>query len=403
MTKTCSPQPLRNCQGSRRPGWEEADGEFWAPGGGQLAEGISHLGFRLLRKISMKHDNNVAFSPLGLASALVALALGSKGQTRAELESGLGLRELTRPGHLPMHFRQLRGSLALNQELGLMQGSLAFIHRDFDVQESFLHLSRRYLDTLCVPVDFRNSSQARALMNYYVDKGTWGKIPQFFDEVNPSTKFILADYIMLRGRWQSPFDPDLTEVDTFHLDKYRAVKVPMMFQAGKFASTFDKTFRCHVLQLPYRGNASMLVVLMENIGDHLALEDYLTPELVDTWLRTLKTKKMEVFFPKFKLDQKYEMHQLLKQLGIRQIFSPWADLSEVSATAKDLRVSKVLQRTVLEVDEKGTEAAAGVAAEITAYSMPPVIRVNRPFHFLIYEEPSRTLLFLGRVMDPTAL
>ncbi|XP_055989104.1 protein Z-dependent protease inhibitor [Sorex fumeus] len=386
-----------------QPGQEEADEEFWSLGSRQLSEGISHLSFSLLRKISMKHDDNVAFSPLGLASALVALVLGSKGQTRAELEMGLGLRELTRPGHLPELFRQLRVSLALNQELELAQGSFAFIHQDFDVQENFLHLSRYYLDTLCVPVNFRNISQARALMNYYIDKDTWGKIPKFFDEIDPGTKFILADYIMLRGKWQSPFDPDLTEVDTFHLDKYRTVKVPMMFQAGKFASTFDKTFRCHVLQLPYRGNASMLVVLMENIGDHLALEDYLTPELVDTWLRTLKTRKMEVFFPKFKLDQKYEMHQLLKELGIRQVFSHWADLSEVSVTSRELRVSKVLQRTVIEVDEKGTDAVAGTVSEITAYSMPPIIRVNRPFHFLIYEEPSRTLLFLGRVMDPTVL
>lgn len=76
----------------------------------------------------------------------------------------------------------------------------------------------------------------------------------------------------------------------FYLDKYQAVKVPMMFQAGKFASTFDKIFRCHVLQLPYQGNASMLIILMENMGDHLALEDYLTPELVDKWLRTMKTR-----------------------------------------------------------------------------------------------------------------
>lgn len=92
------------------------------------------------------------------------------------------------------------------------------------------------------------------------------------------------------GNWLSPFDPAFTEVDTFRLDKYKTVKVPMMYRAGNFASTFDKNFRCHVLKLPYQGNATMLVVLMEKMGDHFALEDYLTTDLVDTWLRNMKTR-----------------------------------------------------------------------------------------------------------------
>lgn len=79
-------------------------------------------------------------------------------------------------------------------------------------------------------------------------------------------------------------------MDTFHLDKYKTVKVPMMYRAGNFTSTFDKNFRCHVLKLPYLGNATMLVVLMEKMGDHFALEDYLTAELVDTWLRHMKIR-----------------------------------------------------------------------------------------------------------------
>lgn len=92
------------------------------------------------------------------------------------------------------------------------------------------------------------------------------------------------------GKWLTPFDPIFTEADTFHLDKYKAVKVPMMYREGNFASTFDNKFRCHILKLPYQGNATMLVVLMEKTGDHLALEDYLTTDLVETWLQNMKTR-----------------------------------------------------------------------------------------------------------------
>jgi hypothetical protein len=100
----------------------------------------------------------------------------------------------------------------------------------------------------------------------------------------------MSSFLTCSGKWLIPFDPALTEMDTFYLDKYKVVKVPMMYRSGKFASTFDKNFGCHVLKLPYRGNASMLVVLMGRIGDHLTLEDYLTTDLVDTWLRNMKTR-----------------------------------------------------------------------------------------------------------------
>lgn len=100
----------------------------------------------------------------------------------------------------------------------------------------------------------------------------------------------MSFFLTCSGKWLIPFDPALTEMGTFYLDKYKAVKVPMMYRSGKFASTFDKNFRCHVLKLPYRGNASMLVVLMGRISDHLTLEDYLTTDLVDTWLRNMKTR-----------------------------------------------------------------------------------------------------------------
>ncbi|XP_045057457.2 protein Z-dependent protease inhibitor [Desmodus rotundus] len=384
---------------------EEQEKEPWLTASEhQLCEDTFNLGFSLLRKICMKHEGNVVFSPLGLSSAMAALTLGAKGQTKAQLESGLlQTWNRTGPGHLPTLFRQLRERLSHNRELGLIQGSLAFIHEDFDIKETFLNLSKRYFDTECVTMNFRNASQAQGLMNHYINKQTQGKIPKLFAEINPDTKLILVDYILLKGRWLTPFDPVFTEADTFRLNKYKAVKVPMMYRAGNFASTFDKNFRCHVLKLPYQGNATMLVVLMEKIGDHLALEDYLTSDLVDSWLRNMNTRNMEVFFPKFKLDQKYEMHELLKQMGIRKIFSPWASLSELSATARNLKVTKVLQKSVIEVNEKGTEAMAGTLSEIIAYSMPSIIKVDRPFHFMIYEETSRMLLFLGRVVNPTLL
>ncbi|MCP6467864.1 hypothetical protein NL473_27700, partial [Klebsiella pneumoniae] len=90
-------------------------------------------------------------------------------------------------------------------------------------------------------------------MNHHINKETRGKIPKLVDEINPETKLILVDYILFKGKWLTPFDPTFTEDDTFHLHKYKTVKVSMMYQAGNFDSTFDKNFHCHVLKLPYQG------------------------------------------------------------------------------------------------------------------------------------------------------
>lgn len=99
----------------------------------------------------------------------------------------------------------------------------------------------------------------------------------------------------------------------------------------------------------------------------------------------------------------YDVHELLKQMGIGWIFSPWADLSELSVTARNLKIAKVLQWTTIEVSEKGTEPVAGTLSKIIAYSMPPIIKVDWSFHFMICEETSGMLLFWGRVENPSLL
>lgn len=187
----------------------EEDSPWLSAKGQQFSREASNLGFSLLRKISLKHDGNVVFSPLGLAWAMAALTLGARGHSRAQLE-GLLLQawnqtrpavNQTRTPRLPALFKRLRESLSHNPELGLAQGSFAFIHKDFDIRETFLNLSKRYFDMECVTVNFRNTSQAKRLMNHYVNQETQGKLPKLFDEINPDTRLILVDYILFKGTW----------------------------------------------------------------------------------------------------------------------------------------------------------------------------------------------------------
>uniref|UniRef100_A0A8C8RXR1 Serpin family A member 10 n=1 Tax=Pelusios castaneus TaxID=367368 RepID=A0A8C8RXR1_9SAUR len=368
-----------------------------------LTEKNMNFGFNLYRKIAMKHDNNVFFSPLSLSSMMAVFMLAAKGETYKQIVQGINLHLLQGKENcfqLPALFKQLKDNITENEELVLQQGSFSFVQKNFRLRESFLNLSKQYFDMEFLSVDFQNTTHAKNVINQNINKKTKGKIPKLFEELDKHAKLVLVDYILFKGKWLHPFNSDFTELDTFRIDKFRSVQVPMMFKSDKVASTVDKILGCIVLKLPYRGSAHMLIAMPEKEGDYASLEDHISAEVVESWLRDMKTRKMDIFFPKFKLDQKYQMNELLRALGIKSLFTAKADLSELT-DQRNVKVSKIIQRAVIEVDEKGTEAAAVSGSEITAYSMPPRIKVNRPFLFMIYEEIFKSLLFMGRVVNPT--
>ncbi|XP_042730690.1 protein Z-dependent protease inhibitor isoform X2 [Lagopus leucura] len=226
-------------------------------------------------------------------------------------------------------------------------------------------------------------------------------LPALFKQLKDNIS-MNEELLFVQGKWLYPFNSKFTEIETFHINKYRSVQVPMMFKSDKVNSMYDENLRCNVIKLPYKGKAYMLIVIPEKGEDYVSLEDHLTMELVESWLANMKSRNMDISFPKFKLEQKYKMKKWLYALGIKNLFARSADLSHLT-DQKYITVSQVVQKAVIEVDEKGTEAAAATGSEIIAFSAPPVIKVDRPFLFMIFEETFKTLLFIGRVVDPTEM
>ncbi|NXV72050.1 ZPI inhibitor, partial [Atlantisia rogersi] len=340
-----------------------------------FTEKTANFGFNLYRKIAMTHDNNVIISPLSVSTLMTAYMLAAKGETRRQIVKSLNLHTWKGKAdrhHLPALFKQLKDNITMNEELLLVQ------------------------------VDFQNFTQAKHVINQNINKRTKGKIPELFEELDRHNRLLLVNYIVFKGKWVYPFNSKFTEIETFHINKYRSVQVPMMFKSDKINSTFDENLRCTVIKLPYKGKAHMLIAIPEKEGDYISLEDHLTTELVESWLGNMKTRKVDISFPKFKLEQKYKMKKLLHALGMKNLFTSTADLSYLT-DQEHVKVSQVVQKAVIEVDEEGTEATAASGSEITAFTIPPVIKVDRPFLFMIFEETFKTLLFIGRVVDPTEM
>ncbi|XP_056623129.1 protein Z-dependent protease inhibitor isoform X1 [Triplophysa dalaica] len=364
---------------------------------------VTDLSFRnmdfamnLYRRISRHHDNNIVFSPLSVSVSLATLLLAAGGSTRAQIAGGLNLASLDDDDEvIPQLFQDLLSNISLIQ-----QNTALFVDHRFDLEQVFSHQVKRFFGADVIAVEFGKTDVGRNVINDYISKKTGGKVREMVKSVEPLTQMMLINTVFFKGDWQRPFDPNSTEAGRFYVDKYNIVQVPLMFAEDKFFTTVDSDVGARVLRLPYRGGASLLIILPDASVDYTAIEDELTADRIFRWIKNLKPVKMEVHVPKFQLEQRYDMCELLPHLGISSVFLDSANLTGLSKDV-GVKVSQVMHTAVMDVDEAGTTAASVTSAGITTYSLPATFRVDRPFFFFLYHEASRSLLFMGRVIDPT--
>ncbi|XP_018583359.1 serpin peptidase inhibitor, clade A (alpha-1 antiproteinase, antitrypsin), member 10a [Scleropages formosus] len=359
----------------------------------------------LYRLIASHHDDNIFFSPLCMSTAFSVLAMGARSSTREQILKGLRLDVLDRderPELLAKLFRELQSNITQDGGLQLNQGTALFVRLQFEVSKAFSDQMQEYFNADILNVDFANSKTSKATINDYIKHKTGDKVTDMISKIDPYTQLILVNTIFFQGNWELPFIAKSTTKQRFYVDKYNIVQVPMMYNDNSFYVARDANLKMRLLKLPYLGGAAMLIVLPEKTEDYTAIDDHINAEVFQGWLKQLKKTRMEVNLPRFKMEQSYEMHKILPDLGISDVFTNSANLSGIS-TEFGLKVSEVLHKAVIEVDETGTTAAAATTTGIVAKSMPLRFVVDRPFFFFIYHEVTNTILFMGRVIDPTKM
>lgn len=368
----------------------------------------TNFAFQFYKEIAKENTSeNIFFSPLSITTSLAVLFLGTKSSSKQELLQAFRMENKTERDLTAVHtligalFQQLSKG---NEELQFDSGNSLHIDKDFDVLASFLNDTKGFYDTEVLTTDFSKPKQATQFINEYVKNKTNGKITQLLDKVTPLTKLIFVNYIYFKGLWKSQFDPKATRQGKFSVDGKTTVKVPMMVNSDtKFKILYDRDLSSTVLQLPYCGNISMLVLLPDQ-GGIKRVEQKLTATTLKSWLEKMAKStpsSASIFMPKFSLEHSYSLQNILQRIGVKTLFTNAADLSGISGQ-KNLKVSKIIHKATLDVDEKGTEAAAATGVEIILLSAPLDIRINKPFILLIYAENTGTILFMGRVMNPLA-
>lgn len=382
----------------------------------QAARASNTFGLALYPHLTSQ-PGNLFFSPFSLESALAMTYAGARGQTAAQMADVL---------HLPA------GQVAAHRTLGRLTRTLSTPPADAGyrlnvanalwVGEPLLPAYTSFVQEIYgasaypLPAD---PQQAAKDINTWVAQQTHDMIEELVTAGALNGRgpggLVLTNAIYFKGTWASPFDPKQTKQAPFRVDDKTTVQVPMMWQSGQFRYLQTESFQ--VLELPYIGKQLSMIVLLPGKAESadpaagkpaetissalLTLEpDALVSHLAQ--LDTAKPRQVSVLLPKFKLDTSYELAKPLVAMGMRDAFSGQADFSGMTNDG-GLPITNVIHKAVVDVNEEGTEAAAGSAVIMLRSARQTLpFRADHPFLFVIRHNPSGTILFLGRLVNPKA-
>lgn len=376
-----------------------APGEASAADTNSVVTGNNAFAVGLYRELGAREGNQF-FSPYSISSAMGMTYAGARGNTAHEIKETLQF-QLDQKGLNAAFKKQNRDLTATvhgsGQKLNIAN---ALVLTGSDV-------SGGYKTTLKNSYDAEIFAGGLDTINGWVKKKTEGKIEEILKELSADSVCVLLNAIYFKGVWESQFRKNATREAPFSVSPAKKVTVPLMYQKSDFNILEEKDLQA--VSIPYKGKSLSMVILLPRSADGLpALERQLTPQTLKGWLAKLDTqqpREIELFLPKFKVESGYDLVSPFRKMGMTDAFSPSeADFTGMGEWPKGkVFIGQITHKAVVEVNEEGTEAAAATAVEMVTKSMPyyPVFRADHPFLYIIRDNRSGVILFMGRLADPT--
>ncbi|KAI3381684.1 hypothetical protein SNEBB_004579 [Seison nebaliae] len=373
-----------------------------------MNQSINNFSFKIYETL-FNEDDNIIFSPVSLATAMSLATVGARGKCFDELQKALNL-----PGDIKTigdEFQKLMKSLNSLKEVTMVNKML--VHDKMKIESSYKEIAKEQFQAEARNVDFGgDKKQIVDEVNNWVSKNTNQMIKQLLSQsdINPLTKFILLNAIHFKGIWKSQFKKDRTKPFDFHKANGKIVKMQAMTE---FLTKFDFLHNCKeldakVLKMPYLGDRLSFVVVLpndKNNGFRKILGKF-NSEVFCQVLNRMPHLKVNVVIPKFKIETSESMVNNFKKLGISRCFSEKSDFTGI-VKDEELFISEIFHKAVIDVNEEGTEAAAVTLIRLrggaNVVEEPIEIICDRPFHYFIYDEELKTILFAGFFADPLAV
>ncbi|XP_063154876.1 serpin B6-like [Candoia aspera] len=368
------------------------------------------FGLKLFKQLSANDPTkNLLISPLSIYSALPMVLLGARGNTQVQMSKVLSISN----NEVHQRFEKLISEInkpGANYVLSLAnrlfgETSYDFLASFIDSTQKFYHAGLEKLNFIQAPEDSRRH------INAWVEEKTSGKIRDLLAPgiIDSLTRLVLVNAIYFKGNWANKFNKDRTQERPFMINKNESKTVQMMFKKAKYNTGYISDYSTAILEMPYVDNElSMIILLPDNIEDNSTglekLEREITYEKLLDWInpKMMDLREIELFFPKFKLEEKYDLKPVLRSMGMTDAFDVAKSNFSGMSTNDDLVLSEVVHKSFIEVNEEGTEAAAATAAVMMlrcAY-MVPRFNADHPFLFFIKHLSTNTILFFGRCSSP---
>ncbi len=394
---------LAGCGGGPTPA-EPVDKEVK---GYELRAESGDFAFGLFQQVaSLDYGDNIVLSPLSAKLALAMTYNGASGETKEAMAKVLDLEGMSLE-EVNEQLGNLIASLRQDDEALLIEiANSLWANQDYELSGDFAGRCRESYDAEIANLDF-SDPEAPDTINAWVKEKTHEKISKIVNKLDPDLALILINAIYFNGKWQTPFDPENTEEGDFHLLDGTTISVPLMHRSDEFL--YYESDDLQAISLPYgdedNERMSMYVLLPREGKDYGEFLAGLSEEKWEQWMDAFQSREGSLALPRFKVEYVKELNDALKAMGMQPAFEGGLEDMFVSTGGNRAFISKVLQKTYIDVNEEGTEAAAVTSVDVALTAMPEdepfQMTVDRPFFFAIRDDQTGALLFLGSITDPS--
>jgi serine protease inhibitor len=356
------------------------------------------FGWTLFKQVCGEEAGKTVFlSPLSVSMALGMTLNGAAGETHSGMTATLGFGGMAQDD-INASYRGLLDLLpGLDPKTAMEIANSIWIRQGFPVLPAFTDVNREYFDAAVRNLDF-NSADAPGVMNGWISEKTHGRIGEMIKTIDPATVMFLINAVYFKGTWSVEFDPSSTGDDEFI--RADGVRIPCRMMHRKSTQRYFETETFQAVDLPYgNGHFSMTLFLPRPESSVEAFVASLSDAHWEDWKDRPVDREITLEMPKFKAEYEVQLKDALSSLGMDAAFDPTrADFSGINPDY-GLFISSVKHKAFVEVDEKGTEAAAATVVEVgyTSIGDEVIMRVNRPFAFVIREKTSDAILFMGKI------
>uniref|UniRef100_A0A8C2U0E5 Serpin family B member 11 n=1 Tax=Coturnix japonica TaxID=93934 RepID=A0A8C2U0E5_COTJA len=380
---------------------------------GSISRMITEFSLDLYNKVNRRAEgcSNIVFSPVSISTSLGLILLGARNNTAAQIENVSTINNQNGNLYHEAFHTLLLQLQNLDKDYVISLANNLFLQQGFEPNQKYLMCSKELYRAALETMDFQRDLEASRLkINDWVESETEGKIKELFARgvINTDAILVLANAIYFKASWEHKFEEKNTVQRDFKLHQNERKPVQMMYQKGTFKLGYIEELETQVLELPYAQKLlSMIILLPGDTEDGSTsgleqIESTMTYENLTVWLSSKHMFEtiVEVYLPRFKLEGTFNLNEVLKEMGMTDIFTFKADLSALSE--KSLMLSNIVHKAYVEVNEEGTTAAAATGATIVRRSLPltEVFMADHPFLFFIRHNPTDTMLFLGKFCSP---